>query len=175
MPVHARLQCNTPPRKANLSSQGTLQGRFMYSKPWPGRGGHSCCVETGKPWSILEPSTSAPADYCFLLHHSLHHAPACIDFSQPSGSPDRLLSRLRTPHAGLGGREKSTWRRIDSIVRWRQFLKRAARSWKAGRTPGADAYNSKHRTSMVCSPCLELYPDEHEIQSDSWDRIAYFR
>ena len=44
--------------------------------------------------------------------------------------------------------------------------------WK---NAGLTRTNSKHRTSMVCSPCLELYPDEHEIQSDSWDRIAYFR
>jgi hypothetical protein len=27
---------------------------------------------------------------------------------------------------------------------------------------------------MDRSPCLELYPDEHEIQSDSWHAPAYF-
>jgi hypothetical protein len=49
---------------------------------------------------------------------------------------------------------------------------------EAGRTPAADAYEPLHfETPNIhgWSPCLELHPNEHEIQSDSWHMRANSR
>jgi hypothetical protein len=128
----------------------------------------SCTVSRGQGAATILVVSRPASPGLFLIHR---HQPrptivSCctagsttrrrVSTSQPSGSPDCLLSRLGIPHAGLGGAWKSTWRRIDSIVRWRQFLKRAARSWKAGRTPGLTRTSHLHLETLNIHGSLSM-------------------
>jgi hypothetical protein len=155
----------------------------MYSKPWPGRGDDSCCVETCKPWSILDPSTSAPADYCFLLHRWLHHAPACIDFPALRITWSSSFQTWNTSCRSRGGVEEhmAADRLHRAMATVFETCSSVLEGWK---NAGADAYkpfasrNTEHpwialhawssiRTSTKSNPTRGTHPHASVMASIS--------
>jgi hypothetical protein len=109
----------------------------------------------------------SPGRLSFLVAPLAPHAPACIELPSPQDHLIILSPDLEYFMQVSGGVEEhmAADRLHRAMATVFETCSSVLEGWK---NAGLTRTNSKHRTSMDRSPCLELYPDEHRIESDSW-------